>query len=57
MIRMVRGTVLAYGKDFIIIDVGGPSGGVGLKVFVPEPTAMQGGHASTHNLTHLSPGA
>lgn len=50
MIRMVRGSVLAYGKDFIVVDIGGPAGGVGLKVFVPEPTAVQGGHAPTITL-------
>jgi Holliday junction DNA helicase RuvA len=36
MIRMVRGTVVARGKDYLVIDVGG----VGYKVFVPEPAAL-----------------
>lgn len=36
MIRMVRGTVMARGKDYLVIDVGG----VGYKVFVPEPAAL-----------------
>jgi holliday junction DNA helicase RuvA len=36
MIRMVRGTVVARGKDFLVIDVSG----VGYKVFVPEPAAL-----------------
>lgn len=36
MIRMVRGTVIARGKDYLVIDVGG----VGYKVFVPEPAAL-----------------
>lgn len=36
MIRMVRGTVIARGKDYLVIDVNG----VGYKVFVPEPTAL-----------------
>lgn len=38
---MVRGTVVARGKDHIVVDVGGAGGGVGLKVFVPEPTVFQ----------------
>jgi Holliday junction DNA helicase RuvA len=36
MIRMVRGTVMARGKDYLVIDVNG----VGYKVFVPEPAAL-----------------
>lgn len=36
MIRMVRGTVMARGKDYLVIDVGG----IGYKVFVPEPAAL-----------------
>jgi Holliday junction DNA helicase RuvA len=42
MIRMVRGTVMARGKDFLVIDVGG----VGLKVFVAEPTALESDQGS-----------
>lgn len=38
MIRTVRGTVAAVGKNHLIIDVGNPVGGIGLRVFVPEPT-------------------
>lgn len=38
MIRQVRGTVAAVGKSFFVIDVGSSSGGIGLRVFVPEPT-------------------
>lgn len=38
MIRQVRGTVAAVGKSFFVIDVGGSGGGIGLRVFVPEPT-------------------
>jgi len=38
MIRQVRGTVAAVGKSFFVIDVGGNGGGIGLRVFVPEPT-------------------
>jgi len=41
MIRLVRGTVLARSKDHLIIDVGGSGGGIGLKVFAPEPTLAQ----------------
>ncbi|MCC6453427.1 MAG: Holliday junction branch migration protein RuvA [Caldilineaceae bacterium] len=36
MIRMVRGTVVGRGKDFLVVDVNG----VGYKVFVPEPAAL-----------------
>jgi Holliday junction DNA helicase RuvA len=36
MIRMVRGTVMARGKDYLVIDVNG----VGYKVFVTEPAAF-----------------
>lgn len=35
MIRMVRGTVMAR-KDYLVID----AGGIGYKVFVPEPAAL-----------------
>jgi len=38
MIRQVRGTVAAVGKSFFVIDVGSSGGGIGLRVFVPEPT-------------------
>lgn len=38
MIRLVRGTVAATGKGHLIIDIGGAGGGIGLRVFVPEPT-------------------
>lgn len=41
MIRLVRGTVAGKGKDHLIVDVGGPLGGIGFKVFVPEPTLMK----------------
>ena len=41
MIRIVRGSVLARGKDHLIVDIGGSSGGIGLKVFAPEPTLAQ----------------
>jgi Holliday junction DNA helicase RuvA len=38
MIRLLRGTVLATGKNFLIIDIGSAGGGIGLRVFVPDPT-------------------
>ncbi|CAN5521786.1 Holliday junction branch migration protein RuvA [soil metagenome] len=41
MIRLVRGTVLARGKDYMIVEMGGAIGGIGLKVFAPEPTLAQ----------------
>lgn len=41
MIRLVRGKVAARGKDHLVIDIGSGLGGIGLKVLVPEPTAMQ----------------
>jgi len=37
MIRMVRGTVAAVGKSFLVFDVGNAGGGIGLRVFVSEP--------------------
>ena len=41
MIRTIRGTAIARGKDHIVIDVGGAAGGLGIKVFVPEPAAAE----------------
>ena len=41
MVRIVRGTVALRFKDALIIDVGGASGGIGLKVHTPEPTAAR----------------
>ncbi len=38
MIRLVRGTVVAVGKSHLVIDVGNAGAGIGLRVFVPEPT-------------------
>lgn len=38
MIRLLRGRVLATGKNFLIVDIGSAGGGIGLRVFVPEPT-------------------
>lgn len=39
MIRTVRGRVLYTGKDHLVIEVGGPGGGVGLKVYVSDALA------------------
>ena len=44
MIRTVRGTAILRGADHVVVDIGGAAGGLGVKVFVPEPTAAQ-----THN--------
>ena len=41
MIRLVRGVVLTTSKDSIVLDIGNAGGGLGLRVFVPEPTAAQ----------------
>lgn len=41
MIRAVRGLILTQGKDHLVVEVGSPAGGIGLKVFTPEPTAYQ----------------
>jgi len=38
MIRLVRGRMIARGKDYLIIDMGGEKAGIGVKVYVPEPT-------------------
>lgn len=41
MIRMVRGVVSAKGKDYLVVDVGGASSGIGLKVHAPDPTVLR----------------
>lgn len=41
MIRLLRGVVAGKGRDYLIVDVGGPGGGVGLKVSAPEPTVLR----------------
>ncbi len=41
MIRAVRGLVLHRGKDYLIVEVGSATGGMGFKVSTPEPTAAQ----------------
>jgi Holliday junction DNA helicase RuvA len=54
MVRLVRGRVLATGKDYIVVDVGGEAGGIGVRVFVPEPVAAQHTPGSPLTLyTHL----
>jgi holliday junction DNA helicase RuvA len=44
MIRLVRGVVVARGKEYLVVNVGSQVSGVGLRVFVTEPIALQ------HNL-------
>lgn len=41
MIRLVRGIVAGKGKDYLVVDMGGAAGGIGLKVFAPDPTVMR----------------
>lgn len=41
MIRTVRGAVVGLGKDYLVLDVGGASGGIGLKIHTPAPTLAQ----------------
>lgn len=41
MIRTVRGSVVGHGRDHLIVDMGGAAGGIGVKVFVPEPLALR----------------
>lgn len=41
MIRLVRGVVAGKGKDYLIVDMGGAGGGIGLKVAAPEPTVVK----------------
>lgn len=41
MIRLIRGTAVLRGPDHLVIDVGAAGGGIGVKVFVPEPTAVE----------------
>jgi Holliday junction DNA helicase RuvA len=54
MVRLVRGRVLSTGKDHIVVDVGSEAGGIGLRVFVPEPAAAQQTPGSPITLyTHL----
>ena len=41
MVRIVRGTVALRQKDALIVDVGSVGGGIGFKVYTPEPTAAR----------------
>ncbi len=41
MIRQVRGTVTAVDVNFLIIEVGHPGAGIGLRIFTPEPTSAR----------------
>lgn len=54
MIRLVRGIVIATGKDHLVVEVGSGYGGIGLRIFVPDPTATQYKADATITLyTHL----
>ena len=51
MIRLVRGTVVSVDKNYLIVEVGPPSAGIGLRLFTPEPTVARfhaGDHISLH---------
>ncbi len=41
MVRTVRGSVTVRQKDALVVDVGSAAGGIGLKIYVPEPTAAR----------------
>ncbi|MBP7963047.1 MAG: Holliday junction branch migration protein RuvA [Caldilineaceae bacterium] len=41
MIRLIRGVVMGRGKNYLILDVGSGLGGIGFKVFAPEPTLVR----------------
>lgn len=41
MMRTLRGSVTARQKDALVVDVGSPAGGIGFKIYVPEPTAAR----------------
>jgi Holliday junction DNA helicase RuvA len=54
MIRLIRGTVAARGRDHLVVDIGSGAGGMGFKVHTPEPTAarfVEGAAVLLH--THL----
>ncbi len=54
MIRLVRGPVVSVGKNYLLVEVGHPDAGIGLRVFTPDPTAARvraGDYVSLH--THL----
>ncbi len=51
MIRLVHGTVVSVDKNYLIVEVGHPSAGIGLRLFTPEPTVARfhaGDHISLH---------
>lgn len=41
MLRLIRGAVALRGKDHLVVDAGSAAGGLGFKVFVPDPTAAR----------------
>lgn len=41
MIRQVRGSVVAAGDNYLIVEAGHAGAGIGLRVFTPEPTAAR----------------
>lgn len=41
MIRLVRGNITVAGSNFLIVDIGHGSAGLGLRVFVPDPTVAR----------------
>ncbi|MDE0180418.1 MAG: Holliday junction branch migration protein RuvA [Caldilineaceae bacterium] len=41
MIRQVRGSVVAAGDNYLIVEAGDAAAGIGLRVFTPEPTAAR----------------
>lgn len=41
MIRLVRGLVVSKGKDYLVVDVGNATGGIGYKVTVPDVVALR----------------
>lgn len=41
MIRMINGTVVATGKNFLVVQVGSATAGIGLRVYTPEPTLVR----------------
>ncbi|MEZ4640385.1 MAG: Holliday junction branch migration protein RuvA [Caldilineaceae bacterium] len=54
MIRLINGTVAATGKNFLVVLVGSGGGGIGLRVFVPDPTLARHRVGDTVSLhTHL----
>lgn len=54
MVRMVRGVVVARFKDALVVDIGGATGGIGLKISAPEPTAARFAEgAAVHLHTYL----